>query len=217
MYLTQSELEETFRNMHRILEEFGGFWVTTDNEIVETQKRLITVLAPGRESVKRARKPENAFFDPDRAGAFVQSMGFSLEKVPVSEYLPDTLNTLAGCPEEVHKAARAVFRKMHFWKMRAQAPAKRLTGYDQDFVAEFRWEKGTLDIALRGRLDTMTAPERNVPLQKRNGREKVEPDPDGHEGTGVHLLRGPAGSDDPAERKAEGRGNLPVQAEAGCP
>lgn len=65
MYLTQSELEETFRNMHRILEEFGGFWVTTDNEIVETQKRLITVLAPGRESGERDRKPENAFFDPD--------------------------------------------------------------------------------------------------------------------------------------------------------
>ena len=159
MYLTQSELEETFRNMHRILEEFGGFWVTTDNEIVETQKRLITVLAPGRESEEQGRKPENAFFDPDRAEAFVQSMGFSLEKVPVSEYLPDTLNTLSACPEEVHKAARAVFRKMHFWKMRADAPAKRLTGYEQNFAAEFRWEKGTLDVALRGRLDTMTAPE----------------------------------------------------------
>ena len=44
MYLSQSELEEVFCNILRLLEEFGGMWVTTDNSIVSTQEKVMQAL-----------------------------------------------------------------------------------------------------------------------------------------------------------------------------
>ena len=50
MYLTQSELEEVFHNICRLLIEFGGMWVTTDNEMIQGQNKILALLADGNEN-----------------------------------------------------------------------------------------------------------------------------------------------------------------------
>ena len=44
MYLTKSELEQVFMHMRRLLLEFGGKWITMDNELVKGQNRILEVL-----------------------------------------------------------------------------------------------------------------------------------------------------------------------------
>ena len=51
MYLTQSELDEVFQNIHALLENFGGKWITTDNEILAVHHKLLSVLS-GEETAK---------------------------------------------------------------------------------------------------------------------------------------------------------------------
>ena len=79
MYLTQSELEEVFANIHSILAEYGGMWITTDNEIVTTQNRVMTAIA-GEDISDRLVSPptpDNDFFRPSKAEQFIKDMGFS--------------------------------------------------------------------------------------------------------------------------------------------
>ncbi len=163
MYLTQSELEAVFRNMHRLLEEFGGVWVTTDNTIVSAQKKVKEAICEDKAVPVielNAPKPENVYFDPKQAEAFVAAMGFSLEKLPVYEYLPDHLHTLAEYSPEVQRNGREAFREMQFWIMRAEEDmAVKDTEAEKSFRMDMHRQGETLFLSLQGRVDTLTAPD----------------------------------------------------------
>ncbi len=162
MYLTQSELEAVFRNIHRLLEEFDGIWVTTDNMIVSAQAKIMKAICGENkvpESVPEKPKAENVFFDPQQAEQFAAEMGFSLEKIPVYDYLPDQLHTLADYSQAVQNSAREAFREMYFWIMRAEGTAVEYTD-EQNFFAMYMHRQGDiLYLSLQGRVDTLTAPE----------------------------------------------------------
>ena len=163
LYLSQSELEEVFSNMLRLLEEFGGMWVTTDNMVASTQQKVVQVICSGMGKSAAGRKRpglENVFFDEERAEDFVKNMGFSLEKVPVFDYIPEQLNTLAEYPKEIQSKVRDVFGQMYFWIMRPDVNSSwKYIDSQNKFSMTSRRAGTTFFVSLQDRLETLTAPE----------------------------------------------------------
>ena len=171
MYFTQAELEEVFRNVLSLLQEFGGKWVTTDNSLIATQNKLLSAilgdsgedlaliekLAAG--AMSKSSHAENDFFDPEKAKDFVDRMGFDLEITPVGDYLPDTLHSLDTIPEEHREAAREILRNMDLWIMTPKAGAAEVKSHEEkNFSVQVNHIGNTLKCTLAGRLDTITAP-----------------------------------------------------------
>lgn len=178
MYFTQPELDEVFRNIRALLLEYGGEWVTTDNEMLAGQNRLMHFLTAGdpaelekyrrfsEERSLRSAPPENAFLQ-EQAAQYVREMGFFLKKVPVYEYLPEKLHSLEHLPAEQQAAARETFRDMYFWVMTADPaemtgrPADRENASQEDrkFSISCGHTGNHLLFSLAGRLDSITSTE----------------------------------------------------------
>ena len=86
-------------------------------------------------------------------------MGFDLELVPMSRYMPEKLGAFKDFPEDVAAEATKAIGETNFWVMTAKAgSAENLTCEEDNFKADVRLNGDTLDISLAGRLDTITAP-----------------------------------------------------------
>ena len=168
MYLTQSELEQVFMHMRRLLLEFGGKWITMDNELVKGQNRILEVLMEGEDEAVRgqiARKTAglfrvgNRFFDENEAEHFVGEMGLRVEKVPLFDYLPEQLHSLEQLSDEKKQAVREVFKKVNLWVMTpGEGTISERSCEEKNFSAQMACIDGTLEVALSGRVDTLTAP-----------------------------------------------------------
>ena len=166
MYLTQSELDEVFRGIHLLLENYGGCWITTDNEILAAHKRLMAVLADGEtlkpktDQGKPLSPPENDFLKAGSALQYAEKMGFHVRKIPVFDYLPDSLLSLNNVPAEKRSAVRDTFREMFFWIMTVKEnQEKTAAAEERPFSVQSDLSEEKLNIAVSGRLDTITAPE----------------------------------------------------------
>lgn len=176
MYLSQSEIEEVFRNIRRLLLEFGGKWVTIDNTLYDAQPVVLSKVVGSSASpdlldkvgriaagaMSKTEHAKNKFFDKDRAvaDAFVRDMGFDLEYINVGDYLPDVLHSLEGLPEESINAVRDTYKNVKLLVMTATTEKNEVfTREDKDFKADVRAIGDTLNIALSGRLDTITSPD----------------------------------------------------------
>ena len=133
MYFDQSELEEVFSNIRRLLQERGGSWVITDRayflydqEVVaatlnnDPQLTAMYAAVTNRAAATTAdvKFNDNVFFDPDdgKLGEFIAEMGFELREVCMADYLPEQIASLKGNPE-ADLAVRDVFKKMAFWEL----------------------------------------------------------------------------------------------------
>jgi len=178
MYFNQSELEEVFHNIGRILRQYGGSWVITDRayflhdqEVVaaslKNDPRLIgldaAITSQAAATTADVKFNDNVFFDPDdeKVRAFIGNMGFELTEVCMADFLPDQLGSLRGDPE-ADEAVRNVFKKMMFWELSLKKAADRKpASADRNlpFAAEGRLENGVFSVNIQGRMDTITAPE----------------------------------------------------------
>ena len=174
MYFTQAELETVFGNIRRLLLEFGGKWVTLDNELGRAEKLGLSAAAQGlpREiaekigsiaagSVAKTTLANNVFFDPDqkKVEKFVSDMGFDLELIPVSSYLPASVKSAQDLPEELKTKLIEAISGIHFWVMTAKSEVTESFERSEDnFKADVRLNDNTLNVSLTGRLDTITSP-----------------------------------------------------------
>ena len=55
MYLTQAELETVFDNIRRLLLEFGGKWITVDNELAKAEKEALAAVTTGMPHLVKMR------------------------------------------------------------------------------------------------------------------------------------------------------------------
>ena len=164
MYLTQSELDEVFQNIRMLLEEHGGEWITTDNEILAAHFRLLDVLSDDPYAPASAQLPPstpgNDFLDCSKALQYAGKMGFDVKKVPVYNYLPEKLLSLSRMPADRQHAVRDTFKEMYFCVMTVKEDQPRAeTGEERPFSIRSDHVNDRLNIALSGRLDTITAPE----------------------------------------------------------
>ena len=178
MYFSQSELEEVFSNIRRLLQKYGGSWVITDRayflhdqQVVaatldnDPQLTAIYAAVTNRAAATTAdvKFNDSVFFDPDdeKVRAFIGKMGFALNEICMADYLPDHISSLDANPG-VEPAVREVFRKMMFWELTvaengAAEPAP--VDINLPFKVVSRVQDGTLEVSVQGRMDTITAPE----------------------------------------------------------
>ena len=190
MYFTQPEIEEVFRNIRRLLLEFGGKWVTVDNNLNDVQPTVLAAvidknappdmlnkigtLAAG--AVSKAAFAQNVFFDKDRSKAeqFVKDMGFDLEFISMGDYIPDVLRSLKGLPEESIEAVRNAYKGVNIWVMTARAEENESFSHsDKDFSCDVRLNGDVLNVSLGGRLDTITSPDLLALYKEASSKTKI--------------------------------------------
>ncbi|MBR1606915.1 MAG: STAS domain-containing protein [Clostridia bacterium] len=176
MYFAQSELEEVFSNIHRLLQRHGGSWVITDRAYFLHDKEVVAatlnndpaltamyaaVTNRAAATTADVRFNDSVFFDPDdeKVRAFIKRMGFALHEICMADYLPDQIASLKGTPE-AEPAVRDVFKKMMFWELTvAEDTAAKPVDFNLPFQVESEMKDGTFHVSIQGRMDTITAPE----------------------------------------------------------
>ena len=174
MYFTQSELETVFGNIRKLLLEFGGRWVTVDNELSTAESKALaaatshlppeiagklTSIAAG--AVSKTTLSNNIFFDKDKEKVkkFVSDMGFDLELVPIKKYMPDPILSFTDLPEDIRRQATEAFADVNFWVMTAKpGTVEKFTCKEDNFNADVSSRDDVLNVSLRGRLDTISSP-----------------------------------------------------------
>jgi anti-anti-sigma factor len=178
MYFNQSELEEVFSNIHRLLQQYGGSWVLTDRAYFLHDKDVVAaslhhdpqliglysaITNQAAASTADVKFNDNVFFDPDdeKVKAFIRKMGFDLTELCMADYLPDQLGSL-GADQDADDAVRSEFKKMMFWELTATKTADMQSASpdpDLPFAVESKLENGVFSVSIQGRMDTITSPE----------------------------------------------------------
>ena len=174
MYFTQPELETVFGNIRRLLLEFGGRWVTVDNELSKAQGKLISAVTAGLPediaaqighiaagAVSKTTLANNVFFDSDREKAkkFVSDMGFDLEIVSIKDYMPEKITSIVKLTDEEGEKVQAALEDVNFWVMTPRAGESDNFAHEEDnFKADLELNDDILKVSLTGRLDTISSP-----------------------------------------------------------
>ena len=174
MYFTQQELEEVFRNIHKLLDEFGGRWITLDRLLAiktdEIQKVILKNIPESSSEIVRKSFlansldiPDNIIFADDEAQTkkFISDMGFDLTLEPVKDYIPERLHSLEEFPEENQTAVRRILESMCYYVMTPRKSGSLSANHSEGrkFTLKYGISGGTLNFTLSGRLDTISAPE----------------------------------------------------------
>ncbi|MBO5552314.1 MAG: anti-sigma factor antagonist [Lachnospiraceae bacterium] len=174
MYFTQPELETVFGNIRKLLLEFGGRWVTVDNELAKAQGKILSAITSSLPeeiasqigniaagAVSKTTLANNVFFDSDmeKARTFVSDMGFDLEIVSIKDYMPETLIAIEKLPDEERETIKAALEEINFWVMTPRAGESDNFAHEEDnFKADLELNDNILKVALTGRLDTISSP-----------------------------------------------------------
>ncbi len=191
MYFNQSELDEVFSNIHRLLEKHGGTWVILDRDYTVYDSKLANLVlgndpaltamynamtAKSAGTTADVKFADNVFFDPDeeKLMTYIEKMGFRLTRTSMTDYLPGHFNSI-GDDVEKDAAVREIFKSIHFWELTVAGGSYTKNGASADHTFSFRMQMqdGTLQIALNGRLDTLTSPDLLKAYQKIAEREEI--------------------------------------------
>ncbi len=179
-YFNNSELTELCTNIRRLLKEFGGQWVTTDPDANPLFMAAL-VAVHGTAAYENLQKTMKAYekqsdtnievqnmtvlaFDYENTMKtvtdFLRSVGLKWELVPMSEYATG-VHSLDGYSDQVKADFIKSLEKVHIWVMTPDENYKETEeNYDSDaFGVKVKTHGGKMDIKLRGRLDSITAPE----------------------------------------------------------
>lgn len=173
-YFNEPELVSVCNNIKKILNRFGGSWITGDTTnikifsatfaaLLKEDRALIDAFSANTASqMSDVKLGQNSLLDggPEKALKFLNSMGFDVEKISYADLLPDTLISLANDPESLD-ALRAEYKEIEMWKITLNPDIKMVTEEveDKEFGAVLNNNGGDLNITLSGRLDTITAPD----------------------------------------------------------
>ncbi len=174
MYFTQTEIEEVFHNIHRLLEEFGGRWITLDRTLQaktdEIQRVILEDFPENSSDVIRKSLSAasidimgNTFFAEDelQAKKFINDMGFDLTLDPVKDYMPEKLHSLEEVSREHQDAIRKILEGICYYVMTPSkvSSSNVKNSENKKFILNSEINGSTLSLNLSGRLDTISAPE----------------------------------------------------------
>lgn len=171
-FFTSHELDSLVSNIHRLLDEFGGVWITPDPYVnMATGAIFSTVLGnsgtdvikamlEGSSKVADTRSGKNAMSDGDPANAadYLKRHGFEVEMVNYADKLP-MLHSL-GNDKEAMDRLRKAYAEVNLFVIRAKKSAAPEAGKTSSgkFAAEISVDGNAMKCAISGRLDTITAP-----------------------------------------------------------
>ena len=175
-----SELTELCVNIRRLLEEFGGCWITADLEANPLFMSVMTA-THGEAAFEKLIRAMNEVSDISdtkidvnnmtvlrfdyekslkRVTDFLHSVGLKWERVPMADYLPE-LGSLAAYPDETKAAYKKELENVYAWILTPDENyGKGAADYDSaNFGVKADMSDRKMKITLRGRLDSITAPE----------------------------------------------------------
>lgn len=172
-YFNEPELLSMIDNVKKILKEFGGCWITADATSLSIFGATFGVLLRDNPELLHAFSSstasqmadvdmmKNSMFTGGVAHAleFLDEQGFKVEKTSFADLLPD-ISTMAADPGKLQEL-REAYRPIEMWTLTLKENAEVITEQvdDKDFGAVLSMNGDALNIALSGRLDTITAPD----------------------------------------------------------
>ena len=198
MYFTESEEKALCANIRRILSKHGGCWILADPEstfvYVAALKavcgdRFMEIAMKAKSQVtdksdvkigngKLSIRIKSAETDMKAAMMFLAEQGFKVERMTIADHTPD-LVSLTKLEADKAAAYSAAMKKCAFWKMTVSESGSRMDTSNvgsKDFDASADLKDGTMFLNLKGRLDTITAP--NLLAFYEKNKEKIR---------GVHV------------------------------
>ena len=169
-YLNNSELEQAIHGIRQILLEHGGAWYTSDMDVQYDQFSAVAINNPDAlqcfaDVMRNVRKESDVYFFPttfkslEEKIAFFEERGLHVELCPF--YTDDTqLNILYGFDAEGQARMKHLMKSFHIWKMTAsEEKTETIHQAANGLDIQYRYCDDTLNAALSGRLDTLSAPE----------------------------------------------------------
>lgn len=198
MYFTESEEKALCANIRHILSKHGGCWILADPEstfvYVAALKavcgdRFMEIAVKAKSQVtdksdvkigngKLSIRIKSAETDMKAAMMFLAEQGFKVERMTIADHMPD-LVSLTKLEADKAAAYSAAMKKCAFWKMTVSESGSRMDTSNvgsKDFDASADLRDGTMFLNLKGRLDTITAP--NLLAFYEKNKEKIR---------GVHV------------------------------
>ena len=181
MYFTDSEVGALCDNIRMILKEHGGCWVTADTE---TSMQYIMTMQPiaGDRFMEIMMKSKTTAEDKSdvnvgsnsltvspqgdvaenmkNAMMFLARHGLKAERMIVAEHMPD-INSLSNVTPEQAEAIKQNMQKCAYWKITAIDTGAQVDTADlnsESFDMQASVTNDTLNLCLKGRVDTLTAP-----------------------------------------------------------
>ena len=179
MYFNDSETEVFLNNIRMLLEKHGGCWITADPEITLAYIMALRAVCGERfmEVMNNAKQQATdkanttvggnklMSLPPDIEGTMKGAMmllakhGMKAERKIIADNVPE-LVTPAKIPDQAEQY-KANMKQCANWKVTLLNPSQRLDTSavaSQEFDASAELQDGAMMLNLKGRLDTMTAP-----------------------------------------------------------
>lgn len=180
MYFTETEVSSVISNIRSLLEQFGGCWITPDPEFM-VQFFLTFRSVLGQKAVQKLKASrdsatgqsdvlnlENSFIvkPADMKGTsaaaldLLQKHGLKAEKMNLGANMPELTAYRKLTPEQI-SAFKGAMANCHYWKITLEANRVQQTEKQEalPFGIDAGLKEHRFHISLRGRLDTITAPE----------------------------------------------------------
>ena len=181
MYFTDSEVGALCDNIRMILKEKGGCWLTADSEsamqyILTTQAivgdRFMELMLSSRKAAQEKSDVElgknslnvtpigDVEENMKKAMLFLASHGLKAERLIIAEHMPE-INSLSKVTSEQAQAIRQNMQKCAYWKitpMEAGIDVETADLKADSFDMQASVENDVLVLDLKGRVDTLTAP-----------------------------------------------------------
>lgn len=181
MYFTDSEVGALCDNIRMILKEHGGCWVTADTE---TGMQYIMTMQPiaGDRFMEIMMKSKTTAEDKSdvnvgsnslnvspqgdvaqnmkNAMTFLARHGLKAERMILAEHMPE-INSLSYVTPEQAQAIKQNMQKCAYWKITVSDTGAEVDTADlraEDFDMQASITNDTLNLRLKGRVDTLTAP-----------------------------------------------------------
>ena len=181
MYFTDSEVGALCDNIRMLLKEHGGCWLTADTETGMQYILTMQPIAGDRfmEIMMQSKTTAEDKSDVNVGGnslnvspmgdvaenmknamTFLAHHGLRAERMILSEHMPE-INSLANVTPEQAQAIRHNMQKCAFWKitpMEADIAVDTADLRSGSFDMQATVTDDTLNLSLKGRVDTLTAP-----------------------------------------------------------
>ena len=180
MYFTETEVSSVLSNIRSLLEQFGGCWITPDPEFIVQffltfrsvlGQNAIQKLEASRDSAtgqSDVLNLENSFIvkPADVKGTsaaaldLLQKHGLKAEKINLGANMPELTVYCKLTPEQI-SAFKEAMANCHYWKITLDVNRAQQTEKQESlpFGMDTKLKEHRFQVSLRGRLDTITAPE----------------------------------------------------------
>ena len=181
MYFTDSEVSALCDNIRMILKEHGGCWVTADPEagmqyIMTMQPiagdRFMEIMMKSKTTAEdksdvnvggntlNVSPQGDVALNMKNAMMFLAKHGLKAERMIIAEHMPE-INSLSKVTPEQAQAIKQNMQKCAYWKITVMDTDMAVDTADlkaEDFDMQASVSGDTLNLSLKGRVDTLTAP-----------------------------------------------------------